>query len=177
MGEPVSDPWNRIVKLHEVSRGPLKLTLEAGDAERAVIARRLDLESLSSFRAGITVAPWLDGLELSGRFDAVVEQICGVSLEPFETSVSGDIAVRIVPAGSAHAPPPEEGDLEFDADSPDAPDVIADDAVDIAEYLVEHLSLELDPFPRKPGVTFDYAPPTEDLSPFAALRKLAEPKA
>jgi hypothetical protein len=158
----VSGSWNRVVKLHEVSRGPLKLSLVAGDAERAEIA---------------TAAPWLDGLELSGRFNAIVEQICGVSLEPFEASVTGDIAVRIVPAGSAHAPPPEEGDLEFDADSPDAPDVIADDAVDIAEYLVEHLSLELDPFPRKPGVTFDYAPPTEELSPFAALRKLAEPKA
>jgi hypothetical protein len=42
--------------------------------------------------------------------------------------------------------------------------------------VVEHLALELDPFPRKPGVTFDYAPPVEETSPFAALKKLTEPK-
>jgi hypothetical protein len=54
--------------------------------------------------------------------------------------------------------------------------VLDSDAIDLAEYVVEHLALEIDPFPRKPGATFDYAPPAEETSPFAALKKLQEPK-
>jgi hypothetical protein len=47
----------------------------------------------------------------------------------------------------------------------------------VAGYVTEHLALEIDPFPRKPGVEFDYQPPEEETSPFAALKKLTEPKA
>lgn len=172
----MNNSWNRTVTLHEISRGPLQLTLEADEGQRSEIARRLDLQSLSLFRAELSVSPWLDGLELTGRFEAKVEQICGVSLDPFEQSVVGEIDVRIVPGGS-HQAPQVNGDVELDADGLDAPDVMDGDAVDIAEYLVEHLSLELDPFPRKPGATFDPSPASESLSPFAALRKLTEPKA
>jgi len=50
--------------------------------------------------------------------------------------------------------------------------VLENDSIDLAAYVVEHLSLELDPFPRKPGAVFE--PPAEEgsASPFAVLRKL-----
>jgi uncharacterized metal-binding protein YceD (DUF177 family) len=165
------------VKLHELSRGPVRLELEPGADERAAIAKRLKLQGLPSLKARITVKPWLDGAELTGRFDAVVEQICGVSLDPFEQDVSGEIDVRVVPAGSDLATAAESGDLELDPDAPDAPDVLENDAIDVAGYVIEHLALELDPFPRKPGATFDYEAPETETSPFAALKKLTEPKA
>jgi hypothetical protein len=161
LGFNVNEGWNRVLKLHEVSRGPLQITLEAGVGDRSDIAERLGLEAMSRFHAQILAKPWLDGLELTGRFEAVVEQICGVSLDPFEQMVRGELDVRIVPASSPHAPPPATGDLELDADGPDTPDVIPGDDVELAEYLIEHLSLELDPFPRKPGATFDYDPPAD----------------
>ena len=44
------------------------------------------------------------------------------------------------------------------------------DAIDLAAYVVEHLALEIDPFPRKPGVEFDYTP---DPEPDIALRRAA----
>jgi len=169
--------WNRPLKLHELARGPVRLRLEPDEAQRAAVAKQLGLQSLPAFKADVTVKPWLDGAELTGCFDAVVEQVCGVSLEPFEQPVTGEIAVQVVPAGSPHAAEPEGGDLELDADAPDAPDVLEGDAVDVTAYVVEHLALELDPFPRKPGVTFDYEAPEAETSPFAALKKLTEPKA
>lgn len=168
--------WSRPVKLHELGRGPVRLTLEPDAAERAVVARQLGLKSLPSLTAQVTVKPWLDGAELTGRFQAVVEQVCGVSLEPFTQPVEGEIEIRAVPAGSPHATSVEGGELELDPDAPDAPDVLETDAIDVAAYVVEHLALELDPFPRKPGATFDYQPPEEETSPFAALKKLTEPK-
>lgn len=169
--------WDKPLKLHELARGPLRLQLEPDAAERAAIAKRLGLQSLPSFAAEVTVKPWLDGVELSGHFRAVVEQVCGVSLDPFEQPVEGEIEVRAVPADSPHATAPEGGDLELDADAPDTPDVLAGDAIDVAGYVVEHLALEIDPFPRKPGATFDYQPPEDETSPFAALKKLKDPKA
>lgn len=169
--------WDKPVKLHELARGPVRLDLEPGPEQRAEIARRLKLQSLPSLRAKVTVKPWLDGAELTGRFDAVVEQICGVSLDPFEQEVSGEIDVRVVPAGSDLAAAAEGGDLELDLEAPDAPDVLEGDAIDVTAYVIEHLALEVDPFPRKPGATFDYEAPEVETSPFAALKKLTEPKA
>ncbi len=168
--------WDKTVKLHELGRGPVRLTLEPDAAERAAVAKRLGLKGLPSLSARVTVKPWLDGVEITGRFEAVVEQVCGVTLDPFEQPLQGEIDIRAVPAGSPHAPSPDGGELELDPEAPDAPDVLETDAVDVAGYVVEHLALELDPFPRKPGATFDYQPPEEETSPFAALKKLKEPK-
>ncbi|WP_236627552.1 hypothetical protein [Caulobacter sp. B11] len=39
-------------------------------------------------------------------------------------------------------------------------------------YVIEHLALELDPFPRKPGAVFVAPPEPVELSPFAALKRL-----
>ena len=169
--------WPVTLKLHELSRGPVRLTLEPDEAQRAALAKTLGLRSLPAFTAKVTAKPWLDGVELTGRFDAVVEQVCGVSLDPFEQPVEGEIEVRAVPHGSPHAAPPEGGELELDLEAPDPPDELESDTIDVSHYVVEHLALEIDPFPRKPGATFDYQPPEEETSPFAALKKLTEPKA
>jgi len=169
--------WGKSVKLHELGRGPVRLELAPNAEQRAELAKRLKLQGLPSLTAKVTVKPWLDGAELTGRFDAVVEQICGVTLDPFEQDVSGEIDVRVVPAGSTHAAAADGGELELDPDAPDAPDVLESDAIDVTGYVIEHLALELDPFPRKPGATFDYEAPEIETSPFAALKKLTEPKA
>lgn len=172
----MSAPWDKPLRLHELARGPVRLRLEPDAAERAALARRLGLEGLPALAADVTVKPWLDGVEMTGRFEAVVEQVCGVSLDAFEQAVEGEIEARAVPAGSPNAATAEGGELELDPDAADPPDVLAGDAVDVAAYVVEHLALEIDPFPRKPGVTFEYAPPAEETSPFAALKKLKDSK-
>jgi hypothetical protein len=172
----MSDDWSRQVRLHELARGPLRLTLEAPEAERKRIARELRLESLPALSAELTLRPWLDGAEISGRLKAVVGQLCSVSAEAFEQPVEGEIEVRVVPAGSPSAPAEAGHEVELDLDAPDPPDVLESDLIDPAAYVVEHLALELDPFPRKPGATFDYAPPAEEESPFAVLKNLKPPK-
>jgi uncharacterized metal-binding protein YceD (DUF177 family) len=176
LGAPVSRAWDQPLRLHEVARGPVQVRLEPDAGQRGAIAARLGLESLPALTADLVVRPWLDGAEVSGRFDAMVEQVCGVSLEPFEQPVTGQVSVRAVPAGSPHAPTADASELELDPDADDPPDVLEGDALDLAAYIVEHLALELDPFPRKPGVAFDYAPPAEEASPFAALKALKKDK-
>jgi len=172
----MSADWTRPIRLHELGRGAIKLSLEADAAERAKIAGDLGLESLPMLRADVTVRPWLDGAEISGRLRARVEQLCSVSLEAFEQPLEGEIDVRVVPAGSPNAPGESPHEVELELDSPDPPDVLESDVIDVAAYVVEHLALELDPFPRKPGAEFDYEPPTQEASPFAVLKNLKTPK-
>ncbi|CAN5352323.1 DUF177 domain-containing protein [soil metagenome] len=163
--------WSLPVPLHEVARGAKSFTVDADEATRAGIARTLDLAALLSFEASVRVKPWLDGAELDGRWSARVRQVCGVSLDEFETPLSGEFHLHVVPAGSDLAPT-DDDELTADPEAPDPPDVLEGDEIDVAAYLVEHLALELDPFPRKPGVVFE--PPEEpgEPSPFAALARL-----
>jgi hypothetical protein len=46
------------------------------------------------------------------------------------------------------------------------------DRIDPAAYVVEHLALALDPFPRKPGAVFQPPEATPEASLFAVLLEL-----
>lgn len=165
-------PWGAPVPLHEAARGPVTVEL-APDAEtRAGVARELGLESLPALTAEVTVSPWFDGVRLEGRVHAVVEQICGVTLDPFEQPLEATFDLTAVPAGSPHAPAPPTGEVELDPDAADPPDVLERPEVDVAAYVIEHLALEIDPFPRKPGAVFEPEPEDKPESPFAVLKRL-----
>jgi len=162
--------WARPVRLGELARGPVKLSLAPDEADRAQIAQELGLVGLPALTAQVKVSSWHDGAVLEGRFDATVTQVCGVSLEPFDETVEGEFEIRLAPAGSPNLPE-EGGELTLDLDAPDPPDALEGDEIDVAGYLVEHLALSLDPFPRKPDVAFDYVDErAQEASPFAVLK-------
>jgi hypothetical protein len=170
MSGPVS-PWLETIGFSEARRGAA-IHLVADEAARAAIARSLDLESLDSLEAEIELSAWLDGATLSASWRAEIVQICGVSLDPFSTRLDGRFSVRIVPAGSANAPPPPEGEIVIDPAAEDPPDVLEGESIDLGGYVVEHLALEIDPFPRKPGIEFEPPPEPAAPSPFDVLRGL-----
>lgn len=165
--------WSHPVRLSEFSPGKT-VALAADPSARDRIAKLLDLPAVHRLDANLVLRPWLDGGELRGAWSAGVVQLCGVSLDEFDQSLQGAFTLRLVPAGSPNAPT-EESEMTADPDAPDPPDVLEGDTVDLAAYVVEHLALELDPFPRKPGATFE--PPSEpaEPSPFAALAQLKPP--
>ena len=166
--------WSHRVSLGEVGRAGRALTLVADEAARKRIARLLDLAELSRLEADVTVSPWFDGVQLDGRWSADLVQTCGVTLEPLPASLQHAFTARLVPPDSVHAPDPE-AELVIDLEAEDPPDVIEGDQIDLAAYVVEDLALEIDPFPRKPGVEFEPPKDDADLSPFAVLKKLREP--
>jgi uncharacterized metal-binding protein YceD (DUF177 family) len=172
MGRAMSETWPEPFRLNEIGRGMRTFKLEPDDQARAAIAKRLGLQSLPRLTAQVTLGPWLDGVEIQGRFEAVVEQVCGVSLEAFEQPLSGELDVRAVPAGSPNAPAESLGEVVLEPDAPDPPDVLESESIDLREYLVEHLALEVDPFPRKPDAVFEYTPDSKEESPFAVLKAL-----
>ena len=99
----MSASWTTKVSLGELRQSAVNVRLEPDEAERAAIAKDLGLVSLPALSARLTIKPWMDGAELTGRFDAEVEQVCAVSLDNFQHPLSGEIEVRLVPAGPACA--------------------------------------------------------------------------
>ena len=162
--------WSHPVRLTEVSRAPFRQRLAPDALVRARIASDLGLDRLDELEAFATLTPWLDGALLEASWSAVIEQTCGITLEPFSSRLAGAFKVRVVPNGSKNAPEELGGEVMVDPLAEDPPDVLEGDSVDLAAYVVEHLALEIDPFPRKPGAEF--TPPDEPSppSPFEALR-------
>ncbi len=159
------------IRLSEIGRAGRQFDFKPDDVIRADMAKRLGLVSLSRFQAALDITPWLDGAEIRGDWNTAVVQTCGVSLEDFETPLSGRFMVRVVPSGSQNAP--EGGaEVELDPEADDPPDVLEGEVIDLGGYLLEHLALEIDPFPRKPGAVFEPPQTAEIISPFASLRDL-----
>jgi hypothetical protein len=99
-----------------------------------------------------------------------------VTLEPFDQPANGDIELRLVPEGSPSLPEDAAaGEVEISLESPDPPEPLEGDAVDLYALVEEHLALEIDPFPRRPNAVFDWTPEAREDSPFAALKALKPP--
>lgn len=164
-------PWSRTVTLSEIARGSPIIKLSADGTTRVAIARELGLERLDSLTATVKTRPWLDGAELNGELEARVTQICSASGDPFEQVLTNSFQVRAVPEGSDAAPRNDSLEVDIDPEGEDPPDVLEGEKVDIGAYVVEHLALAIEPFPRKPGAV--YQPPTEESidSPFAVLQQ------
>lgn len=172
MADPVTAPWPCEIPLAQVDRGAVKLRLEPSADQREAIAKQLGLVSLEALTAEVFLTSWLDGAEVSGVLRARVVQTCSATADDFETPIDARFSLRVLPANSENAPQEEFGDLGADPDGDDPPDVLEGETIDVSGYVVEHLALELDPFPRKPGAVFVQPPEPVELSPFAALKGL-----
>ncbi len=163
--------WRAIIRMDEITPGGRTRDL-APDAEITQgVARQLDLLELSGLTAHIEITPWFDGAQLDADWSAHIVQACVVTLEPLPSDLSGHFRVRVVPPGSVHAPD-EASTAEVDPEADDPPDICEDGEIDLAAYVVEHLALEIDPYPRKPGAEFEPPKPDPESSPFAVLRTL-----
>jgi hypothetical protein len=158
------------IQLAEIPAGGRHIKL-APDAEtRAAIASALGLAGLPRVEAEFDLMPLAaDGVKVSGVISATVEQTCVVTLEPLVNEVSERIDLVLVQPG-AMPPPRATLDIDVTAET-DLPDVLRDGTVDLGEVALEFLTVGIDPYPRKDGVTFQPPPSADDPAshPFAAL--------
>lgn len=166
-----ADLWVETVPLADIDRKERRFAIFAGPEVRKRIAKQLDLVDLSHFDADAHLSGWLDGAKLTASWSAELVQACCVTLEDVPARLSGRFEIRVLPADSPNAPH-TESEAVIDPLAEDPPDVLEGDIVPLGEYLIEHLALELDPFPRKPGAVFVAPPEPTVITPFAALKGL-----
>lgn len=164
------DPKTLVFRFNALGSAVRPFAFDAGAPYRAAAARDLGLAALEGFRGEGEVRAFQQGAEVSARFEARLVQTCGVTLEPIESRIEGAFRVRVAPVPSA------DGDwsareVVIDPFEEDPPDLVDADHVDVGGLLLEHLSLEIDPFPRKPDAVFTPPPQPPLVSPFAVLKR------
>ena len=152
--------------------------VEASEAERSAVARRLSLVALDSLAAVLRILR-PDGQEvisIAGHFEAQVTQTCVVSLQPLDRHLAEDFSLRflLAPADSG-----ETGTVDVDAAVDDPPETLGPDDLDLGEAVVQQLAIALDPYPRSDEATLETlewdgkaGDGAEKESPFEGLKSL-----
>lgn len=132
-----------------------KETVEANAKECAALAKRFDLRELSNLKADLRIRRVEGGdvVRLEGKITADVVQTCVVSLQDVHAHIEGEFDTFLAEE-SKHAAKKFGDEAEFGIDDDDsAPEIITNGQLDLGEIVAQYLSVELDPYPRAPGVS------------------------
>ena len=176
MAPDADPPFTHPVRVVAIRQRGTDLVLRPDEAERAALAEALGLEALDGLVATYSLSRSGDKVKLSGEIEAELRQVCVVTLEPFSVSLKVPVKLDFAPELEEILPrkiADREIDLEVRLNEEDPPEPIVDGTIDLGAVTQEFLALSLDPYPRKPGVSFDAAEAgMVPESPFAALAKL-----
>jgi len=154
-----------------------RVRIAADESQRDRIASELGLDSLDQLETDYVLSRSGDNVALEGSITAKLHQICVVTLDPFPVDLTVPLTLAFAPEEPSRVATrraeSEAVDVEVALDADDPPEPIVDGVIDLGAVTLEFLALALDPYPRKPGVSFAAGPvePARE-SPFAALAKL-----
>jgi uncharacterized metal-binding protein YceD (DUF177 family) len=170
MSSEMSEVFSRKMRLGGIG-GAVHRRIEADKDECAALAALFGLPGIAALSGDFELRHEQRGviaaiLALRAR----VTQICVITLEPFDATVSETADLRFVPAATVH----EGAELVVDAETLEGPDEIpySGETIDLGAVLAEQLALALDPYPKKPGATLPAEVSDGAVNPFASLRKL-----
>lgn len=160
--------FSHVVRVEQIKRLTGETHIEAGEAERAALAKRFGLSALDRLEADYALTQETGAILARGRLRAALAQPCIATGEPVPETIDTDFALRFVVEDGAA----EGEELELDAEDVDT---IGYDgqAIDMGEAVAETMALAMTPYPRSPdadavlkaaGVLSE-----EQASPFAAL--------
>ena len=167
---PAPLPLKRLVAIADIPERGLEVRFEASADELKAVAEWLETPSVASVTAHYRLLRRGSQVRLEGELQASLTRICGVTLEPFQEDVSEPVSMRFSEHASLDGS--SEVSASHDAEEEDLPDPIINGRIDIGAVTAEFLALGLDPYPRKPGVGFDYVEDSGKENPFAALAAL-----
>ncbi len=160
MNDTPEPEYSRRVSLSELTNGPRDYKIEVPADAYPALCERLELQGLHNFKgtAHLTLSPHaplgIEGpcIELQGTLGAQVTQTCVVTLEPVDNLIEAEFSgvfVRDADNIGITDSEDEEEDQGPDILGEIIPDIV--DSIDLGEFFVQQLALELDPFPRKEG--------------------------
>jgi uncharacterized metal-binding protein YceD (DUF177 family) len=159
-------PLSRLVDVTNIPPQGTQAAVEATAEECAALARDFKLPAIHALSGEYRLTGSARGIHVAGHVRARIAQICVVTLDPFDSDIDEEVEVDFAESRGMPAEPPTEMH-EYEP-----PDEIVNGHIDLGALTAEFLALGLDPYPRKPGVDFDYRSDDKPDSPFAALGKL-----
>lgn len=164
-------PLSRLIDVMRIPPRGQDVHVEATAEECAALAQDFGLPAIRSLSGDYHLKTSAKGINVTGVVKASITQICVTTLEPFDSAIEEEVEVDFAESSGMPAEPPT------DINEYEPPDEIVNGQIDLGALTAEFLALGLDPYPRKPGVDFDYRDPSDEKdSPFAALNKLRQGK-
>lgn len=169
--------FSRPFAIEDIGPGGSTIKLETDAEERRRLAARFGLLSLDRLVALLAVTRGASGIPIrvKGRLQASVVQRCIVSLEPVASEIDEPVEAEYGPASTEG---PEE---VVRLDEPDPPEPLEGDSLELGELVAQHLSVALDPYPRKQGAEApEWTPPgpapgvDDPDKPFSVLASLGK---
>lgn len=187
MTPPSLPEFSRMIPLGDVSRKDRTIKLRADRRECDALCRRFGLIALNTLEGTITYSlsrtSWIESVktvDISGSLTAHVVQSCIITSDDVATAIHSEFTGILAPVADRDT----EESWDSEGEGPERPEILGDiagDSFDPGEILATQMSLELNPFPRKPDVSFDgYStesdndPAMEKPNPFAVLAKLKD---
>lgn len=173
------EPFSRVIRVDALPKEGKMITIEADAAERERLATFLKVRSIETLGASLALTRSGTGaVNVTGAVHGELTQVCVVSLEPFPATVDEEIDVRFAPrADDKAARRPWTERESFVMTDEGEPDPIVDGKIDLGALVAEFFALGLDPYPRRPGVSFESLDESKaTVSPFSALASRAEKK-
>ena len=169
--------FSRIVDVSRLPPEGVTKLFEATETECAALASRFDVPQIRSLVVDVSVQPWKkNGCRVRGTAAAVMTRVCVVSLEEFDSTLKVKLDRLFTDSAVVRF---EGREIEVSLEEDDMGEVVDGD-VEVGEFAVQELLLELDPHPRKRGVEFAAAAldsgtaggKDERENPFAVLKAL-----
>ena len=167
----MTDEFAHRLPLNQIRDGE-RIDLVADEAERKLIADRLDLRSLDRLEAHATLELKGEIIRARGRLKASLCQNCVVTDEPVDAHPDEAFDIYFLPEPKTDSPEEEVELVESDCD------VVFHDgsAIDLGGAIADTLALSLDPYPRSAGAEAALKEAgvlsEAEAGPFAALAKL-----
>ena len=179
---PAEKPeFSHVVQVQDLLPQGTDVAIAAKPAELEALAARLGVDGLDALSADAHLEILPNGdVRLDMALNAHVRQTCVVTLAPMESDISSSFTTTYSDASEESWGHDEEEFEDID-DEIEPPEPLIDGQIDLGEAAVEQLALEIDPFPRVKGATFDgYSTDPAGAAdtdggkpnPFAALSKL-----
>lgn len=172
-------PLSHPIRAELIRQRGTEAIVRAEPEQFGAIAKLLGLASLEALEARYLLSRNGDRVKLEGRIAARLHQSCVVTLDAFPVQLDVPVKLDFTPeqepeAAARHADRDDaEIDIEVLLNEDDPPEPIIGGIIDLGSITLEFLALALDPYPRKPGVSFEVpAGEAGAESPFAALAKL-----
>lgn len=150
--------WSHVIRTEHITSDPASISLKASEQECRDLARRFKIMEISNLKADVILQRQLNSnlVQVSGSVTGQVTQACVISAKPVIYEISESFAdwfseeddvVSLSRVRRDRLNQMIDGDMPVLDDEED-PEPVENGEIDVAEIVVQHVSLALDPYPR-----------------------------